>query len=173
MPFFPHSPYTRFFNLYNVILPQPGMEFQNIKLKTLFKTLSTNHTITSHILTMHLGLNHTMTSHILTIHLGLNHTMTSHILTIHLGLNHTMTSHILTMQLGLNHTMTSHFSTMHLGLCRSTAREKEPGFSFFKPVRHIQTTFRSQRNHSMVPSAIPCEFFVRSKCYTFLETTMS
>ena len=158
MPFFPHSPYTRFFNLYNVILPQPGMEFQNIKLKTLFKTLSTNHTITSHILTMHLGLNHTMTSHILTIHLGLNHTMTSHILTMHLGLNHTMTSHIL---------------TMYLGLCRSTAREKEPGFSFFKPVRHIQTTFRSQRNHSMVPSAIPCEFFVRSKCYTFLETTMS
>ena len=116
MPFFPHSPYTRFFNRYNVILPQPGMEFQNIKLKTLFKTLSTNHTITSHILTMHLGLNHTMTSHILTIHLGLNHTMTSHILTTHLWLNHTMTSHILTMYLGLNHTMTSHILTMHLGL---------------------------------------------------------
>ena len=25
----------------------------------------------------------------------------------------------------------------------------------------------------MVPSAIPCEFYVRSKCYSFLETTMS
>ena len=27
--------------------------------------------------------------------------------------------------------------------------------------------------NSRVPSVIPCEFFVRSKCYTFLETTMS